>query len=202
MKLALALAIFFLSISSQAKVIETSYLTTQVPEDWNCRLTNNYWVCQSSTKGYDTRVVASFSAKQALPEENLENFLGHLKYPKSITSKIGRPVVSKVISAKKVDVNRVTWIEAIHFESEVPNYYTHYMVTVNGGVSILLQFSAHKDVFETMKPYFTSVILNTRLKKLGIISHGTHSTDQDSLFLFWILTAASSKGATVSHPRG
>ena len=150
----LALVLLFLSISSQAKVLETSYLTTQVPDDWNCRLTQQQWVCRSETKGYDTRVVASFSAKQALPEESIENFLGHFKSPKSIISKTGRSVTSKIISVKKVDVNKVTWVEAIHFESEVPNYYTHYMVTVHGGMAILLHFSAHKDAFETMKPLF------------------------------------------------
>ena len=61
----LALVLLFLLVSSQAKVFETSYLTTQVPDDWNCRLTHQQWVCRSETKGYDTRVVASFSAKQA-----------------------------------------------------------------------------------------------------------------------------------------
>ena len=154
----------------QAKPLETSYLITKVPDDWTCKLADQQWICQSTLKGYDTRLVASFLAKQALPEENIENFLGHFKSSKYITSKSGRSLVSKVIYVKKVSVNRVTWVEALHFQSEVPNYYTQYMVTVNGGVSILLQLSAHKDIFEVMKPYFTSVILNTRLKKLGTIN--------------------------------
>ena len=173
MKKIALLILFFLSVASQAKVLETSYLITQVPDDWDCQLDNNQWICRSETEGYDTRVVASFSAKQSSPEEKIENFLKHFKNPKSIISKAGRSVVSQVISAKIVNVNRIKWVEAIHLESELPNYYTHYMATVNGGVTLLLQFSAHKEVFEIMKPYFTSVILNTRLRKLGEISMGS-----------------------------
>lgn len=154
----------------QAKVLETAYLTTQVPNNWECKLSGGRWVCRVQTKGYDSRVVVSLTAKPTSPEETIENFLSQLNTTKTLTSKTGNPIVSKVISAKKVFVNKVIWVEAVHFESEVPNYYTQYMVTVNGGITILLRLSAHKDVFETMKPYFTNVILNTRLKKLGNIA--------------------------------
>ena len=164
------MVVFFIPFYLHAKVLETSYLTTQIPDNWDCQLANKQWVCRIQQKGYDSRVVVSLTGKPTSPEESMDNFLSHLSTPKTITSKTGHSFVSKVVSSKKVLVNNTEWVESIHFEGEVPNYYTHYMVTINGGITIVLRFSAHEDIFETMKPYFTSIILNTRLKKLGPIA--------------------------------
>lgn len=156
----------FLQDKVQAKVLETSYLTAKIPDHWDCHLANQQWVCRSQVKGYGSRVVASFVAKRASPEESIENFLTHFKSPKSIASKSGRSVVSKVVSVNKVTVNNVGWVQAVHFQGEVPNYYTYYMATVHKGVAVAIQFSSHKDVFKTMKPYFTRVVFSLRLKEM------------------------------------
>ena len=153
----------------ESKLLETDYLTTQVPKNWNCQLDNTKWLCRSKDPKYKSRMLVSIAAKQSSPEESLKNFLSYFGATKTATSQEGRTIISKVLSAKPVYVNNIEWVEAVHFEGEVPNYYTHYMTTLYGGVTILLRLSAHKDLFESMKPIFTSIILNTRLKKLGKI---------------------------------
>lgn len=41
-------------------------------------------------------------------------------------------------------INQHTWIDGMHFASEVPNYYTRYLATTKDKIAILVTFSAHK----------------------------------------------------------
>lgn len=156
--------IVFANSSTPTRLLETDYLITRVPESWSCQINNRRWICREKDGEHRSRIVVSISEKQSSPEETLDSFLSHFEAPKTTTSPDGQIITSTVTSVKKVYVNNIPWIESVHFQGEVLNYYTHYIITVHGNRTIFLRLSAHKDIFKSMEPIFIGIILNTRLK--------------------------------------
>ena len=51
-----------------------------------------------------------------------------------------------------------TWIDGLHFGSEVPGYYTRYLGTVTAHLGILVTYSIHADNFERYDVLFSESV--------------------------------------------
>lgn len=145
---------FFISINCHAKVFTNSYLTFNLPDDWDCVLAGTEWVCSPSSKSGQREATIILGAKSAGPEDRIENFQKFLNNPKTVQLANGTTAPSKVIKVAPVQLGEQTWIEGIHLGSEIENYYTRYLATVKEHLSILMTMSAHKSVWNNYEPIF------------------------------------------------
>src|SRR6266404_9720349 len=113
-----------------AKVFKNSYVSFEVPDNWTCLQEGVAWTCTPQNAVEAKEAVIVLAAKVAGTEDNLTNFLNFLRQPKKITTKVGTPMPSQVMSAQEQKLGDQKWIRAQHLGSEVQEYYTLYLATV------------------------------------------------------------------------
>lgn len=147
-------ALSFLSLNTSAKVFQNSYVSFEVPNDWNCMQEGVAWTCTPISPVASKEAVIVLAAKIAGPEDNLNSFLNFLKTPKKIATKVGTPMPSQVMYAQPRMLAGSKWIQAQHLGSEIQNYYTLYLATVKDQLAILVSFSADRNQYGKYNPIF------------------------------------------------
>ena len=158
----LSLAIAF-SMPATAKTFSNSYVSFELPEDWNCGQEGPSWVCTPKLAKDARETLIVINAKVAGPEDNLTNFKSYLSKPRTIAAKGGTPITSKVILAEEVTIAGQPWVRAQHLSSEVPDFYTLYLVTTKAQLAILLSFSAEKSKATQFNSVFDKAVRSLRI---------------------------------------
>ena len=107
------------------------------------------------------------TAKQKGPLDSLSQYIKYLKAPRQIKGAMGRGSTSKVFHAKQRQINKHMWVDGFHQGSEVPVYYTRYLVTVKGSLAVLVTYSAHKNHYKKYAADFATSINSLRLKNVS-----------------------------------
>jgi len=160
---------------AEAKSFRNSYLRFQLPSQWGCKLNDTVWTCRYAVspkcKGAKAKTppcqkalkkrreaIIHLTAKETGPKDSIKRYLKYLKSPKTIITKDKRRISSKIIHLKSPLISGQTWVDGMHLGSELPNYYTRYLATVKGNVSVLVTFSAHKKYFSAYSTQFFETI--------------------------------------------
>ena len=106
------------------------------------------------------------TAKQKGPPDSLAQYINHLKKPRTVKSSKGTNT-SKVFHAKQRQINQHMWVDGFHSGSEVPTYYTRYLVTTKGTLSVLVTYSAHKDHYKKYASDFAASINSLRVMNVS-----------------------------------
>lgn len=133
----------FISLSASAKTFSNSYISFDLPDDWNCAQEGPSWVCSPKIAKDAREAIIVINAKVAGPEDNLANYKNYLSKPRTITL-TGTPVTSKVMQVEELPLGAQSWVRAQHLSSEVPGFYTLYLVTTKSQLAILVSFSVEK----------------------------------------------------------
>ncbi len=157
------------SISAEAKLFRNSYVSFELPNQWDCKLTDTEWVCrfENPTRSESKEAVVILTAKEVGPVDNLQAYDSYLKTPKQIASALGTPMRSSPINVLQRQINGHLWVDGMHGNSEVRDYYTRYLATVKDQIAVLVTYSAHKTAYaKYSSDFFRSVqslrVLNTK----------------------------------------
>jgi len=163
LKFTTALTVLLIGLTAEAKTFKNSYVEFEVPDNWTCLQEGVAWTCTPQNAAEAKEAVIVLAAKVAGPEDNLTNFLNFLKQPKKITTKVGTPMPSTVMSAAERQLGSQRWIQAQHLGSEVQDYYTLYLATVKDSLAILVSFSAEKSRYTVYNPIFDKAIRTIKI---------------------------------------
>ena len=153
---AAASLVFCLNLS--AKNFKNAYVSFDLPDNWQCHLEDTEWICRSQNKQEARQAIIILTAKEVGPVDSLDNYERHLKTPKTISNRSGKPIQSKVKHSKENQVNNHIWIDGLHLSSEVSGYYTRYLATTKGKIAILVTFSAHQRFYTNYTHHFFKAI--------------------------------------------
>ena len=155
-------AIFVFSISSVAAPKYYGSLLADLPPDWACQLEGEDHVCLSNIEGEkkSSAIVITVRAKGA--EDSISFFREQLRRPKNIEFQ-GLPILSQVKEVRDLNINGQTWIEGIHFGSELQGYFTHYLVTTDNVNSALVSINVHQEEYNRVIPTLSSFVSSLRL---------------------------------------
>src|SRR5688572_3178272 len=142
MKTGILALLVLAALPLQAKTFQNSYVSFEVPDNWNCMQEGVAWTCTPQNPVDARQAVIVLAAKVAGPEDNMNGFLNFLKTPKKITTKVGTPMPSQMMYAQPRTLAGSQWIQAQHLGSEIQDYYTLYLATVKDQLAILVSFSA------------------------------------------------------------
>ena len=148
---------------SYAKIFRNSYVSFELPSNWKCLLEQTEWVCRSEYKQQAKEAIIILTAKMRGPTDSFSAYMNHLKVPRSVVSKKGGLTKSKVLHTKDVKINNYRWIDGWQLGSELPPYYTRYMVTVKDKLAVLVTFSAHKKHYTRYSKDFFNAIKSLRV---------------------------------------
>jgi len=157
----LCFGVLLLPTISNAKTFRNAYLSFELPDTWSCQLEHTEWVCRSDNEKESKEAIIILTAKEAGPTDSLDSYSGHLNSPKPLQG-TGNP--SQVTSpAKQTTVNDHTWVDGLHLNSEVQNYFTRYLASIKDRISVLVTLSAHKDVYTKYSADFVKVVQSLRI---------------------------------------
>lgn len=149
--------------TAEAKTFQNSYVSFDVPDNWNCMQEGVAWTCTPVDPIQSKEAVIVLAAKIAGPEDNLNNFQTFLKQPKKITTKVGTPMPSQVMYAQARKLAGSDWVQAQHLGSEIQEYYTLYLATVKEQLAILVSFSAERNKYQVYNPIFDKAIKTLKI---------------------------------------
>jgi hypothetical protein len=154
--LLLCLFLTLLAIDGRAEIFRNSYMSFELPANWECDLEVTEWVCGDKNYGDKRSAIIIMTAKVVGPTDRLDLYEDHLSTPRPLVDRDGNSLgrSSRVEFVKQERINDVDWIHGRQFESEVPNYYTDYFVGIQEGIAILVTFSAHESVFDSAYAQF------------------------------------------------
>lgn len=156
---ALTLGVF----SAQAKLFKNSYISFELPPNWNCKQEGFEHICINNFSKKQKEAIIILTAKKRGPQDSLAGYEAHLKQPRNMTNYKNTPYVSKVKAVRKRKISGVDWIDALQLGSEVQTYYTRYAATVKDSLGILVSFSAHKDHYAKYSSDFIKAIQSLKV---------------------------------------
>lgn len=126
-----------------AKIFRNAYISFELPDRWQCKPEGTEWVCSSTFKKSLREAIIILTAKEASPNDNLDSFAHHLKQSRLMATRSGSPKRSKVLHVKNRRIDSQIWVDGMHSGSEIPNYFTRYLMTVKDRIVVAVTFSAH-----------------------------------------------------------
>lgn len=126
---------------AQAKSFANTYVTFDIPDDWQCSPEGTEYVCQPPA-GPDGkyRMIVILTAKEVGPMDSPQLYIQQLL---DIGTEAGVETVRVPTSTL---IGQVIWLDAIYWNSEVKNYLTRYLARTEGNLGVLVTFSAHRSV--------------------------------------------------------
>lgn len=171
---ALFVLAFLCSAPAFAKTFANQFIEFQLPDKWECQLDGTEWVCQSTDeqKKRDAIIVLAAKIKKAGMDE-LPIYKSHLEKPQTYQSLSGENITSEPRYVKEIDITGKQWIDSLHLQSEIPDFYTRYLATVESDLGILVTFSVRKDKYDEYSPDIENMVKSLRaFRKQGEINSG------------------------------
>lgn len=155
----LALLTFFCTTSVWAHQQPYGPLTFDMPDSWSCHNDEHNLVCLEQKDTPDTSALV-VSYKDAGPEDNFDIYKSQLSQPRLLKDG-DLTQQSEVRAVREIELGSRKWIEAVHYGSEISEYFTHYFVTKADPYAVLISISVHKSAYPTdlakLKPLLDSI---------------------------------------------
>ena len=172
MKFFVVFLFFVMGPVAGAKKFATSYVSFDLLNNWHCFSEGTEWICVNKMKTKSTEATIILTAKQKGPSDTLDQYMKYLKETRKIKTRGGKTGNSRVFHVKKRSIQQHQWVDGFHSASEIPNYYTRYLVTTKGSLAVLVTYSAHKDHYTKYASDFASSINSLRVLKSGFAGSG------------------------------
>ncbi len=161
----LTLQIILLAPFALSKTFSNSYISFELPPSWNCVLEQTEWICRSIDTKESKEAIIILTAKEVGPLDKFEIYLKHLSNPIVAKSKSGEQFQSEVkIKPNYSQVQGHNWMDSLHMNSEIQDYFTRYLVTTKEKISVLVTFSSHKNFYAKYSQLFNRIIQSINIK--------------------------------------
>jgi hypothetical protein len=169
MKILILCLAFLFPLSSHAKTFANQFIEFQLPDKWECQLDGTEWVCQSTDEQKKRDAIIVLAAKIKKPGmDELPVYKAHLEKPQQYQSLSGEAITSEPKYVKDMDISGHPWIDSLHLQSEIPDFYTRYLATVEADLGILVTFSVRKDKYDEYGPDIDAMVKSMRaFRKAG-----------------------------------
>ncbi|HRK03011.1 MAG TPA: hypothetical protein PLH57_10135 [Oligoflexia bacterium] len=157
---------FFLIVlpsNSHARKFTNQFVEFELPLKWDCVLEGAEWVCQSTDENKRKDAIVVLAAKLKGDQDNLEKYQEYLGKPRQFTPPSGKTVTSQPKYNRISQINSHSWVDALHMESEIPNFYTRYLATVKQDIGVLVTYSINKSKYQDYQTQFDELVKSIRV---------------------------------------
>lgn len=180
---ALLLCSWFVAFSVQAETFSNQFVEFKLPAKWKCVLDGTEWVCQSTDeqRKRDAIIVLAAKIRKAGMDE-LPTYKAYLEQKQQYTAPDRQVIVSEPKFVKENIIAGHKWIDALHLESEIPDFFTRYLATTKDDIGILVTFSVRKDKYEEYSPDILAMVQSLRaFRKPGGLNNAGGGADDSVL---------------------
>lgn len=146
------------------KPFVSNFIEFNLPDNWDCEPVSDDWTCQTINPEFKKEALVVLTYRLSGPKDNLLEFLNFLKLPRNIKIK-EKQIVSKPFYSKFKNILGHEWVDAVHENSELPNYTTRYLATIKNGRTLLLAFSVVKEKYNYYMPQFYSIVESLKIRE-------------------------------------
>jgi len=165
---------FIGSVPSQARTFKNAYISFEMLDTWRCKLEQTEFVCRAEDPQEAKEAVIILTAKEKGPTDSFPIYTDHLIKPITAPSRGGGTMTSTVtIAPREVMINDQKWIDSLHINSEVQNYYTRYLATIKDQIAILVTFTAHNSKYQKHSGHFADTVKSLRVIATRDLTAGT-----------------------------
>lgn len=158
------LFICFFSLASQARTFKNAYISFEMLDTWKCNLEQTEWVCRAEDPQEAKEAVIILTAKEKGPTDSFPIYENHMNNPIQSVTKTGKSLTSSVVyKAQNQRYNDQVWLDGIHRDSEVQNYFTRYVATIKDQIAILVTFTVHNKFYAKHSSHFNNTIKSLRV---------------------------------------
>lgn len=137
-----------LMVTSTRASLPKDVLELNLDSTWKCIVEGTEHVCQRKTDDRKEKTILIWTAKAKGPQDTFNKYLDHLKSPIKRNFEKNKPVASVPQYTRITNIEGRQWIDSLHWESEMPGFYTRYLASVGDKISVLITFSATKNNFD------------------------------------------------------
>lgn len=156
--------IIFKPIDAQSRTFKNAYISFEMQDNWTCKLEQTEWVCRAEDPQEAKEAVIILTAKEKGPTDSFPIYEEHMNNSIHTTTRAGQTLDSIVkYKTQRQKINDQEWLDALHQDSEVKNYFTRYLATIKDQIAILVTFSAHNRYYAKHSPNFDKTIRSLRV---------------------------------------
>lgn len=124
-----------------------------LPEGWSCAQEGTETVCKPEPGALEKRAIIVATSKVAGPNDNYEYYRSYLSRSRSIEGRAGDPPLqTERRYLRETMIGQTLWLESLQLNGELPNYFTYYWAAKESALSVLVTYSVHKDLHESIAP--------------------------------------------------
>lgn len=153
----IGIATLVLSQSVEAARFANQFAEFELPARWKCTLEGAEWVCQSEDQDKKRDAIIILAAKLRGEQDSIDKYKDYLTKPKTFQNAQGRNMKSEQKYARTSSINDHPWVDALHFESELPGFYTRYLATIKEDIGVLVTYSISKNKYQAMQGEFEAM---------------------------------------------
>lgn len=155
---------YFSARDAHARTFKNAYISFEMQDNWKCSLEQTEWVCRAEDPQEAKEAVIILTAKEKGPTDSYPIYENHMNSPINTVTKTGMTLTSLVkYKAQTQKINDQSWLDGLHQDSEVQNYFTRYLATIKDQIAILVTFSAHNKLYAKHSPNFDKTIRSLRV---------------------------------------
>lgn len=126
----------------------TSAFQIDMPQGWQCQREGSEIVCMpDKDPPVDAIMIAAMKYRGA-GMDSTDAYAEHLGRQKQHTMPDGTQLISRVEYVNQRKIGNHKWVDSLHFQSELADTYTRYLVTVTSHIGIAVTMSASSDSYE------------------------------------------------------
>src|SRR6185437_4022437 len=153
----LLFALLLLGVTAHAETYGP--FSFSLPTGWQCGIEKSSDVCLDKNAAKPNGVLV-VTFKNRSPEDTLVYYQNQLGQPRQLkTDEIVTP--SQVKLVRQLTLNGQQWVEAVHHNSEIVGYYTHYLVTIADPYAVLVSITVndqdYAELMSTLGPTINSM---------------------------------------------
>ena len=160
----LPLVFLLVGTMSEARTFKNAYISFEMLDTWKCKLEQTEWVCRAEDPQESKEAVIILTAKEKGPTDNFPIYMDHMSKPMMLNLRTGGQTQSTVTMPPREEViNDQKWLDGLHANSEVQNYYTRYLATIKDQIAILITFSVHNKYYAKHRAHFMDTVRSLRV---------------------------------------
>ncbi len=166
--------ILFSQNTANARTFKNAYISFEMLDSWKCKLEQTEFVCRSEDPQEAKEAVIIFTAKEKGPTDSFPIYFEHLNKPITAPAKTGLTLTSTVtIAPREVLINDQKWLDSLHVNSEIQNYYTRYLPTIKDQIAVLITFTAHNSKYQKHAAHFAETVKSLRVNSTKDLNKNT-----------------------------
>jgi hypothetical protein len=144
-----------LSFQVSAKSFKSQFIRLELPPNWDCKQEELDWVCQPDNVAERSEVILIVVTKPVDEvDDSMEKYEAILKNPKKMRDLLGNAYTSQVKYTSRKAIKDHPWMDSLHYGSEIPGFFTRYVVSTKEKIAGLVTYS----IAETVYPKWSEIM--------------------------------------------